>query len=224
MRLTNIFQYLTIFAFLCFLNIPSAYSASGGGGGFSGGSFGSSSQSKRTPEQIALGYYESGLKYKNKAWKYEDKEDAAKTEKRRDRQLASAKKQYIKAIGKYNKAIEKSSRVYEAINELGCAYRKIGDFDASLAAYDSALGINPEYTPAIEYRAEAYLALGRLNETKKAYMQLFRDDPELATTLIQAMESWITGKSISCASCHQPQRAFTDGRKMAIGVRPLSLF
>ena len=36
--------------------------------------------------------------------------------------------------------------------------RRLGEYDRSLAAYEKALALSPDYPEAIEYRAEAYLA------------------------------------------------------------------
>ncbi len=49
----------------------------------------------------------------------------------------------------------------------------------------------PFYGEAIEYRAEAYLGLGRLDEVKEAYMQLFAKDRALADQLMEAMQGWV---------------------------------
>jgi tetratricopeptide (TPR) repeat protein len=57
-----------------------------------------------------------------------------------------------------------------------------------LTAYDRALEIEPRYAEAVEYRAEAYLELGRLEDCKSAYMQLYRGVPELAAQLMEKMK------------------------------------
>src|SRR5207249_4008968 len=44
---------------------------------------------------------------------------------------------------------------------------------------------------AIEYRAEAYLGLDRVEEAKKAYMALFTGDRGRADELLQAMKGWV---------------------------------
>jgi tetratricopeptide (TPR) repeat protein len=69
--------------------------------------------------------------------------------------------------------------------------RKVGNYNASLDAYGKALQIQPNYTPAIEYRAEAYLGLNRLDDVKSAYMTLFTADRPRADELTAAMEKWV---------------------------------
>ena len=44
---------------------------------------------------------------------------------------------------------------------------------------------------AIEYRAEAYLGLNRLDEVKSAYITLFSADRPRADELTAAMEKWV---------------------------------
>ena len=73
--------------------------------------------------------------------------------------------------------------MFQAWGSLGYAYRVTGNYPASLEAYAKALEIQPAYTPAIEYRAEAYLGLGRLDEVKSAYMTLFNSDRKRADEL-----------------------------------------
>jgi tetratricopeptide (TPR) repeat protein len=63
--------------------------------------------------------------------------------------------------------------------------------EASIKKYDKALVLQPAYTPAIEYRAEAYLGLNRLQEVKTAYMMLFNADRARADELAAAMQRWI---------------------------------
>ena len=81
--------------------------------------------------------------------------------------------------------------MHQAFSSLGYALRKTGDFEASLVAYDRALEINPSYFEAIEYRAEAYLGLDRVEEAKAAYLDLFGRDPERAEQLLTAMKGWL---------------------------------
>lgn len=61
----------------------------------------------------------------------------------------------------------------------------------SLEAYDKALALEKNYTPAIEYRAEAYLGLDRLDDVKSAYMVLFNADRKRADELAAAMQKYV---------------------------------
>jgi tetratricopeptide (TPR) repeat protein len=109
----------------------------------------------------------------------------------RERLASKVERQYEKAARAFRSATEENPMMYQAFSSLGYALRKTGDYDGSLAAYDRALEINPGYVEAIEYRAEAYLGLGRLDEVKSAYLQLFREDRERADELMAAMQTWV---------------------------------
>ena len=150
-----------------------------------------SRQIVKTPEQIAASEYKAGLRHKKKAWKQEAKAQKAKTDKKRNKALARAQKEYTKAMGNYAAALQAAPRHYEAANELGYALRKTGDYKKAIGAYNYALEIHPEFNQAIEYRGEAFLALGYVDEAKQAYMQLFRADRALAGQLMQAMDIWL---------------------------------
>lgn len=155
---------------------------------------GSSAPPPTNPADTAAATYERGLKARDKAWELEEE---LKTAAAADRERLAAKidKQYEKAARAFRSATEENPEMYQAFSSLGYALRKTGDYDGSLAAYNRALEINPGYAEAIEYRAEAYLGLGRLDAVKDAYMQLFRDDRERADELMTAMKTWVEERS-----------------------------
>lgn len=163
----------------------------GGGGGFSGGSGSSTAQSSsRSPESVAKRHHQAGLRSKQKAWKLEAKAAQADDAADREKLLAKAQKAYEKAIKSQTAALKTLPTHYEAANELGYALRKTGRYAEAIASYDRALAINGIFYPAVEYRAEAYLATNELERAKSAYMTLFRNDRKLADQLMTAMETW----------------------------------
>ena len=145
----------------------------------------------RTPEELAESRYNSGLKRRDKAWRYEAKAAEATSEKKRGKLERKAQKQYGKAIKNFRGAVEKNPILYQAHSSLGYALRRTGQYEAALEAYDEALLLQPAYAEAIEYRAEAYLGLNRLDEVKAAYMQLFSLDRVHADELMQAMQTFV---------------------------------
>lgn len=56
-------------------------------------------------------------------------------------------------------AVEQRPWHDDAYNLMGFAYRKLGDYDRALHAYDRALALNPHHRGALEYLGEAYLEL-----------------------------------------------------------------
>lgn len=143
-----------------------------------------------SPEQGATASYNKGLKQRDKAWKLEEEAEAAEG-KARDKLLKKAQKAYGKAVRELRAAVDVKPDYYQAWSSLGYALRKTGEFDESIAAYDRALELNPLYPEAIEYRGEAYLGLGRLEDAKEAYMELFRIDRPRAGELMTAMKRWL---------------------------------
>jgi hypothetical protein len=62
-----------------------------------------------------------------------------------------------------------------------------GEYEAALKDFELA----PASSKAIEYRAEAYLRLNRLNDAKQAYMHLFVHDRTASNVLMKAMKAWV---------------------------------
>lgn len=173
-------------AALCLgLFLPTAAWASGGSS-----SIPSTPSAPESPEANAQMHHNRGLKYRDKAWELEKKATKAEGAEA-EKFLKKAQKEYGKAVKSQRNAVTASPRLHQAHSSLGYALRKTGEFDDSIEAYDRALNIAPGYTEAIEYRAEAYLALNRLDEAKSAYMTLMRVDQARADELMTAMKKWL---------------------------------
>jgi tetratricopeptide (TPR) repeat protein len=125
-----------------------------------------------TMVEVAVEQYNKGLKHRDKAWKYETKPAAAAVEKDRTKNLDKARREYEKAAARFESAVDKNPRMHEAFSSLGYARRQLGLYEQALTAYDTALGLDPNYAQAVEYRAETYLALDRVAEAQRAYYQL----------------------------------------------------
>ena len=106
---------------------------------------------------------------------------------------AQATARYQRAAAAFEQVAGADPGLYQAWNMLGYARRKAGDPRRALQAYAMALRQKPGYGPAIEYRAEAHLAMGRLAEVRSAYRQLFGSEPALATQLEDAIRVWLRG-------------------------------
>lgn len=152
---------------------------------------GGSSVPTTDPADQAAEAYNTGIEHRDKAWELESQAEAASDADQRSKLEGKARKEYSKAIRAFRSATESDPNMHQAFSSLGYALRKTGDFEASLTAYNQALALEPGYAEAIEYRAEAFLGLNRLEEVKGAYMELFRDDRERADELMVAMQKWI---------------------------------
>jgi cytochrome c-type biogenesis protein CcmH/NrfG len=76
------------------------------------------------------------------------------------------KKDRPAVIAAMEKVVARRPHHDNAWARLGYAYRKLHNFDKSLAAYDRALTRNPRNRAALEYLGEAYIELRRLDDAK----------------------------------------------------------
>jgi tetratricopeptide (TPR) repeat protein len=159
-----------------------------------GGSAGSMSTPHVSPEEQAANKYNHGLKTQEKADEAWKETQAAADPKKRAKAEDSAKKEYEKAREEYEAAIKLDPTHYQAQGALGYVLRRLGNYDESLLAYAQALKIKPGFTPAIEYRGEAYLGLNRVEDAKADYMTLFASDRPHAEELAAAMKSWVDAR------------------------------
>ncbi len=108
---------------------------------------------------------------------------------------------YSVALRKFQQAVQLDPKLHEAWNYLGYTHRKLGDYDDALDAYEHALALRPNYPEAIEYRAEAYLALRRFADAERSYLDLFAANRAVASKLLDAMRSWIAAqRTVSAAT------------------------
>lgn len=131
--------------------------------------------------QAAMKAYDAGVRALGKARGYEQAQA-----------LPQARKAYGSALEQFQLAVKDKDDLFQAWNYIGFTQRHLGNYDAALAAYGRALELNPGYQEAIEYRAEAYLGLNRIEEAKAAYMELFRTARPLSDQLLAAMQRWIS--------------------------------
>jgi tetratricopeptide (TPR) repeat protein len=151
----------------------------------------------RTPEEMAIAAYNSGVDHKDKGLKIEATGDKSSDVKERAKVADKAKKEYEKALKDFKSAASNSPQMYQAYNGMGFAYRKTGDYTKALEMYDRALALKPGFPDAIEYRGEAYLGLNRIDDAKQAYLEILAADRKQADTLMAAMQKWIEQKKAS---------------------------
>ena len=155
-----------------------------------GGSSAPTTPTFTSPEQLATDHYNRAIRARDKAWQLEEKLAAADSDKDRQKLEKKIEKQYKSALRAAQEAVEANPRMFQAQSTLGYLLRKTGDFNRSVQAYDRALAVNPGYSEAIEYRAEAHLALGQFEDVKRAYMMLFQGDRPKADQLMTALLGW----------------------------------
>lgn len=136
--------------------------------------------------------YNQGLKHRDKAWEYEAKAEAASKQHDREVYRKSAQREFLRAIDSFKSATVQNSRHYEAFSSLGYAQRRTGRFQEALMSYDRALKMSPDYAEALEYRAETYLGLNRLDDALEDYRKLVALDKELARQFLAAANKWLS--------------------------------
>jgi len=102
---------------------------------------------------------------------------------------------FRKARDNFRTAAATEPGMKEAWNMVGYTSRRVGDYEESLAAYDKALALAPDYPEAIEYRAELFLLTGRLAQVKEAYATLQKSSsPAYASALKTSMKGFLKSK------------------------------
>jgi len=72
-------------------------------------------------------------------------------------------KDWSRVVARMGAVTQRDPKNADAWNELGHAYRQLGDMDNSLKNYERALQVDPKHKGAHEYLGEAYLQLGKLD-------------------------------------------------------------
>ena len=188
------------------LTVPALF-ASGPGGGMGSSPMPSSSAPQRSPHDQAVDYYNNAERRIDGLSKTHDEMKAAATTDPQKAAKLQAKiaKGLENAAADLERAVKNDPTLYQAYSELGFTLRKMGKFPESLAAYDKALEIQPDYTPALEYRAEAYLGLNRIDDARKTYTELFSVDRPRADALLIAMKSFVAARRADAAGLDAAQ-------------------
>jgi tetratricopeptide (TPR) repeat protein len=105
----------------------------------------------KTPRQQAESWYNDA---------YEDVTQAKDALAGEKPDTKKANKLFKRAIDRADRALEYDKTYFEALNLQGFSWRKLGNYEKSLAAYAACLAIQPDYAPAREYYGEALLESG----------------------------------------------------------------
>lgn len=151
----------------------------------------SSSLRAKTVEDRAVDAHNAGLRHRDRGLMYEQNAEG-KSGADRQRAEARARIEFQKALNEFQGAIELSPTLFQAYNGMGYALRKMGNYTKALEMYDRAIEMAPGlYTEAMEYRAEAYLGLNRIDDAKQSYLDLFGADRKQAELLLTQMKLWV---------------------------------
>jgi tetratricopeptide (TPR) repeat protein len=172
---------------------PGGYGGQGGRPG-AGGPPGEDLQSTPRvdkPDAAAAKAYKAGMKSLAKAQEYAAAAAAAPNEDRKNAALEKENDAFGRALDQFTEALSNKGDMFEAWNNVGLIHLRLGAYAESVDDYNHTLALKPDLLDAIEHRAEAYLAIDRLEEAKIAYMDLFNHDRKLADQLMQPMQQWV---------------------------------
>lgn len=102
---------------------------------------------------------------------------------------AKAAKRYSDAIASFRKAVDIKANYPEAWNELGFALRQTGNYPEAIKAYDEALRLRPNFPEALEYKGEAYVKMGKMDDARAILARLSPMDASRAKDLDEAIKT-----------------------------------
>ena len=177
----------------------------GGGGGMPGGRPGMGGQggmgqpgeempstpAEVKPDAAAKKAFNAGVKSLAKAHEFEEVAAKAPNEDKKNTALSKVSDSYGKALDQFTEALSNKGDMFEAWNYVGYIHLRLGAFNESIDDYNHTLALKPELLEAIEHRAEAYMAVDRLEDAQASYMDLFNHNRPLADQLMASMQKWL---------------------------------
>jgi tetratricopeptide (TPR) repeat protein len=151
----------------------------------------SSTQSTEKPDAAAKKAFNAGVKSLNKAREYEEVAAKATNPDKKGAAMDKVSDAYGKALDQFTEALRNKGDMFEAWNHVGYIHLRLGAFGESIDDYNHTLALKPDLLEAIEHRAEAYMAVDRLDDAKSAYMNLFNHARPLADRLMATMQTWL---------------------------------
>jgi tetratricopeptide (TPR) repeat protein len=146
------------------------------------------------PDVTARKAFKAAMKSLDKAKEFEAAAAAASNPDKKAKEMDKVGDAYNRALDEFTEALSSKGDMVEAWDNVGYVHLRLGAFRESLDDYNHALALKPDLMDAVEHRAEANLALDRLDEVKIAYMDLFNHSPELAAQLMTGMQKWLTDR------------------------------
>jgi tetratricopeptide (TPR) repeat protein len=143
------------------------------------------------PDAAAKKAYTAGLKSLNKAHEFEDVAAKAANPDKKAAALEKVSDAYGKALDQFTEALSNKGDMVDAWNGAGFVHLRLGAYSESIDDYNHALHLKSDLLEAVEHRAEAYMAVDRLDEAKAAYMDLFNHERPLADQLMATMQAWL---------------------------------
>jgi tetratricopeptide (TPR) repeat protein len=143
------------------------------------------------PDAAAKKAYNGGVKSLNKAREAEEAAAKAPNEEKRTAELEKANDYYGRALDQFTEALANKGDMVEAWNYAAYIHLHLGAYNESIDDYNHTLKLKPDLLDAIEHRAEALVAVDRLEDAQAAYMDLFNHARPLADQLMAVMQKWV---------------------------------
>jgi len=151
-------------------------------------------QSTEKPDIAAAKAYKQAMKSLDKAKEYEAAAASATNADKKAKALEKLDDAYNRAIDQFTEALSNKGDMLEAWDHVGYVHLKLGAYREAIDDYNHALTLKPDLLEAVEHRAEALLAVDRLEDVRIAYMDLFNHAPDLAAQLMSSMHKWLADR------------------------------
>jgi tetratricopeptide (TPR) repeat protein len=143
------------------------------------------------PDAAAKKAFNAGVKSLNRAREFEEVAAKAANPDKKAAAMEKVGDAYNRALDLFTEALSNQGDMVDAWNYAGYVHLRLGAYSESIDDYNHTLALKPELLEAVEHRAEAYLAVDRLDEAKAAYMNLFNHARPLADQLMVSMQKWL---------------------------------
>jgi tetratricopeptide (TPR) repeat protein len=151
-------------------------------------------QGTEKPDIAAAKAYKQAMKSLGKAKELEAAAETATNADKKAKALEKLDDAYNRALDQFTEALSNKGDMVEAWDNVGYVHLKLGAFREAIDDYNHALTLKPDLLDAVERRAEAFLAVDRLDDVRIAYMDLFNHAPDLAARLMVAMQKWLADR------------------------------
>jgi len=148
-------------------------------------------ESSVKPDVAARKAYKAAVKALDKAKELEAAAAASSNPDKKAKDMERVSDEYNAALDAFTEALSNKGDMVEAWDQVGYVHMRLGAYREAIDDYDHTLALKPELMEAIEHRAEAYLAVDRLDDARIAYMDLFNHAPDLAAQLMTGMQKWL---------------------------------
>lgn len=148
------------------------------------------------PDVAARKAYAAGQKSLDKAKALAEEARHAQSADKKARLQEKASDAFYKSLDQFTEALSNRGDMAEAWNGAGYVHLHIGAPREALDDYNHELQLRPDDMDAVANRAEACLLLGRLDDVRLAYLELFNHARPSADQLMRDMQRWLAERRV----------------------------